>query len=410
MRAIPFIITLLISVASLKANDVASIDFIEVENTKQWNKVFEQAKAEGKIVFVDVYTDWCGYCHKLDNEVYTDQGIIEYFDEHFINVKFDAETQFGYQKAFEFEVEGYPTLLFLTSDESVYEEIGGFVPTPTLMAYARDVQDSWSALPALATKYADGTMTADDKLEYIGVLEKKDYEQAAVVANEYIAAMTDEDYLNIENIWLVSRFENIMGSKSYGYITTHKELMIETHGQSEYEDYMKAVYNDNLELAIRYGELKMVNQLITDVLPEFIPYPDLAEMSYITKSIYYGQRQEYGNYILENNAYINNHLLSEDKRDWLIQEALEVINSFEEEQMYEHALELLQKSISIDESNFQSQALAGYACGLLTDYINAKRYLSTAEDLAVGSDEKEIITGLKEAVDQMEKASTFADK
>lgn len=402
MRAISFIITLLTFTLLSFGNDLKSIDFIEVENTKQWNSVFEKAKAEGKMVFVDVYTDWCGYCHKLDNEVYTDEQVISYFEEHFINVKFDAETEFGNAKASQFEVDGYPRLLFLTAEESVYQEIEGFVPSPTLMAYAKDVQNAWTSLPTLEESYQKGEMSSSEKREYIGILENLDYEKAAEVAHDYIAALSDEDYLNIENLWLVSRFENLIGSKSYTYISTHKELMIKEHGQSEYEDYMKAVYNDNLELAIRYGELKIVNQLIKDVLPEFISFADLAEMSYITKSIYYGQREEFDNYILENNAYINNHLIAEEKRDWLIQEALEVINSFENEQMYEHALELLQQSISIDSENFQAQVLAGYTCGLLSDFSNANSYLGKAEALASDSEEKEIISGIKEAVKAMQ--------
>jgi thiol-disulfide isomerase/thioredoxin len=349
MRAIAFISIYLLLSIPLMASELPSIKFIEVETTQQWNAAFEKAKAEGKIVFVDVYTDWCGYCHKLDNEVYTDRNVIEYFEANFINVKFDAETEFGYAKAYEFAVDGYPTLLFLTDNETVYEEIGGFVPSATLISYAKDVQNSWSALPDFKAKYERGELTRDEQLEYIGALEKKDYEEAAVVANQYIAGLAPEDYLEIETLWLVSRFQNQIGSAPYTYITTNKALIIDAHGESEYEDYLKAVYNDNLELAIRYGDLNIVNQLIIDVIPEFVPVQDQAQLAYITKSIYYGQREEFDNYILENNAYINNHLMREEKRDWLIQEALEVINSFESEQMYEHALELLQQSISIDE-------------------------------------------------------------
>ena len=329
MRVIRFIFTLLAISTFSFAHDIEQLNFIEVRNEAEWQKVFEQAQAKDKVVFADVYTDWCGYCHKLDKEVYTDSNVIQYFEENFINVKFDAETEFGYAKAFKYNVNGYPTLLFLTTNEEVYQEIGGFVPAPTLMAYAQDVQESWQALPELEVKYESGIMTSEETIEYIGVLEKRDIEKAASMAAKYIHNLTDEDYQNIENLWLVSRFENHLTSKPYNYISTHKEEIIKEHGRSEYEDYMKAVYNDNLEKAIRYGELRIVDQLITDVLPEFIEIGNQAEMAYITKSVYYGQREEYSNYILEKNAYINNHLLQEQKQEWLVQKALEIINNFE---------------------------------------------------------------------------------
>lgn len=401
MKGVLFLFLLFSSIFNAIGNGINTIDFIEVEDNKTWKSVFKRAKEEGKIVFVDVYTDWCGYCHKLDKEVYTDQNVVDYFNAKFINVKFDAETDFGRQKAYQYAIDGYPTLLFLTTEEKVFEEIGGFVPSTTLLAYAEQVQEGWALLPTLTNKLENESLTADEQLTYIGILEKTNYEEAARVASDYISSLTAEDYMTIENLWLVSRFENQLSSSPFQYISTHKEKIISTHGTTEYEDYMKAVYNDNLELAIRYGELKLLNQLIAEVLPEFAPVNQLPELAYISKSIYYGQRQEYEKYIFENKAYINNHLLEEDKRDWLIQKALEVINSFENKTMHEHALELLQQSISIDDQNFQSQALAGYTCGLLSDFNNAKRYLSEASVLAEGQEEKEIFEGIKQAVEEM---------
>lgn len=350
---------------------------------------------------MDVYTDWCAYCQKLDKEVYTDQRVVDYFNANFINVKFDAETEFGRQKAYQYAVDGYPTLLFLTTDESVYEEVNGFVPSPTLIAYAKNVQEAWVQLPSLSAKYERGELSPEEQLSYIGILEKSDYEKAASVATEYIETLTEEDFLKIENLWLAARFENQLSSKPFQFISTHKEEIIDAHGLTEYEDYMKAVYNDNLELAIRYGELKLLNRLIAEVLPEFVPINQIPELAYISKSIYYGQRQEFDNYIFENKAYINNHVIEEDKRDWLIQKALEVINTFENNTMYEHALELLQQSIAIDDENFQSQGLAAYTCGLLADFQNAERYLNQASGLASGQEEKEILEGIKQAVAQM---------
>lgn len=385
------------------ANDISQLDFVEVSNTEEWQKVFERAKAEDKIVFVDVYTDWCAYCHKLDKEVYTDDGVINYFEENFINVKFDAETEFGYDKAYNYNVDGYPTLLFLTNNEEVYQEIGGFVPAPTLMAYAKDVQSSWQALPELQAKYDAGIITKDETLEYIGVLEKRDTEAAAKVAASYINNLADEDYEEVEILWLVSRFENHLTSKPFYYISTHKAQIIDMHGQSEYEDYMKAVYNDNLDMAIRYGEYGIVDQLIREVLPEFVEFSKQAEMAYVSKSIYYGQRQEFDNYILENNAYINNHLLQEEKQAWLVQEALEIINKFEEKKMYEHALDLLIESIAIEDKSFEAHALAGYTYGLLSDFTNAKSHLDKAEEFAGENEEQQqIIGGLIQAVEAMQ--------
>ena len=55
----------------------------------------EEAEArcieEPKMVFIDVYTDWCGWCKRMDHNTFDHPVIANYMNEHFYNVKFNAE-------------------------------------------------------------------------------------------------------------------------------------------------------------------------------------------------------------------------------------------------------------------------------------------------------------------------------
>ena len=398
MKVFQFIVSLLLISNLAIANDLETIDFIEVSSEKEWKKAFEKAKADNKVVFVDVYTDWCGYCHKLDNEVYTNEQVISYFNENFINIKFDAETQWGYQKAQAYAVDGYPTLLFLTTNEDVYEEIGGFVPSPTLLAYAEEVQSSWAKLPILAAQYERGTISKGETLEYIDALERRDVEKANEVAATYLKGLNDADYLEIETLWLASRFENYLEAETYMYITAHKDLMIETHGQSEYEDYIKAVYNDNLLLAIKYGDETLLNRIVIELIPEFVPETEQAEAAYITKTLYYGQREDFDNYVIESNAYLNNHVLPEDKKNFMFSQAVEILNNYESKRLYEHAVDLLKQCRRMDKDNFEVASLLVYTYALLGDKKQANESLLLAEDLADSDEKSAIVADLKQVV------------
>ncbi|WP_268124187.1 thioredoxin family protein [Roseivirga pacifica] len=398
MKVFQFIVSLLFIGNLAIANDLETIDFIEVSSEKEWKKAFEKAKADNKVVFVDVYTDWCGYCHKLDNEVYTNEQVISYFNENFINIKFDAETQWGYQKAQTYAVDGYPTLLFLTTNEDVYEEIGGFVPSPTLLAYAEEVQSSWAKLPILAAQYERGTISKGETLEYIDALERRDVEKANEVAATYLKGLNDADYLEIETLWLASRFENYLEAETYMYITAHKDLMVETHGQSEYEDYIKAVYNDNLLLAIKYGDETLLNRIVIELIPEFVPETEQAEAAYITKTLYYGQREDFDNYVIESNAYLNNHVLPEDKKNFMFSQAVEILNNYESKRLYEHAVDLLKQCRRMDKDNFEVASLLVYTYALLGDKKQANESLLLAEDLADSDEKSAIVADLKQVV------------
>jgi thioredoxin-related protein len=42
-------------------------------------------------IFIDVYTDWCGWCKKMDQTTFKDEKIIGLLEKHFYSIKLDAE-------------------------------------------------------------------------------------------------------------------------------------------------------------------------------------------------------------------------------------------------------------------------------------------------------------------------------
>ena len=46
---------------------------------------------EKKHYFVDVYTEWCGWCKVMDRETFSQKEVIDFMNKNFHNIKFDAE-------------------------------------------------------------------------------------------------------------------------------------------------------------------------------------------------------------------------------------------------------------------------------------------------------------------------------
>ncbi len=51
-----------------------------------------QQKAPKKI-FVDVYTNWCGWCKKMDKSTFQDPNVAKYMNDNFYAVKLNAESR-----------------------------------------------------------------------------------------------------------------------------------------------------------------------------------------------------------------------------------------------------------------------------------------------------------------------------
>jgi len=86
------------------------VDFVQ---SKTLTDVLENAQASGKIVFLDMYTTWCAPCKIMDEEVFTDPAVESLLDEKMVSYKVDAEKGNGPDLTLIYNVQVYPTLIFL---------------------------------------------------------------------------------------------------------------------------------------------------------------------------------------------------------------------------------------------------------------------------------------------------------
>jgi len=130
------------SVAGQNKADAEGIRWLTIE------QAMTMSAQNPKPIMIDFYTDWCGWCKKLDQTTYSDADVIEYINTHFYSVTFNAEqtddiTFLG--KAFSFVPSGkrgthefaslmanrngrigYPTITFLTANGTRIAAEGGY--------------------------------------------------------------------------------------------------------------------------------------------------------------------------------------------------------------------------------------------------------------------------------------------
>lgn len=122
-------------------------------NWMTWEEAVQAAKtarAEGKTpkkIFIDIYTDWCGWCKKMDQNTFEHDSISAYLNENFYPVKFNAEQRAsitfqghefkyvaqgrrGYHELAAALLDGkmsYPTVVFLNEDFELLQRIPGYL-------------------------------------------------------------------------------------------------------------------------------------------------------------------------------------------------------------------------------------------------------------------------------------------
>lgn len=60
-------------------------------NWMTFQEAIESNKTTPKKIFIDVYTDWCGWCKKMDQTTFVNKDIVEYINKNYYAVKLNAE-------------------------------------------------------------------------------------------------------------------------------------------------------------------------------------------------------------------------------------------------------------------------------------------------------------------------------
>ncbi len=71
---------------NFSVNGSGNINWYHIEKAQELNK------KEPKKFLIDVYTDWCGWCKKMDNTTFSHPEIAQYINENFYPVKLNAES------------------------------------------------------------------------------------------------------------------------------------------------------------------------------------------------------------------------------------------------------------------------------------------------------------------------------
>jgi len=144
------ILAVLIAMVFLSA--VCTADESPKKEGITWVKYDEGLKIAAKLdkmIFIDFYTNWCKFCHKMDRETFSDKEVIDYFNENFIGVKINGESKTkmklpegefsGKELARMFGVRGYPTYWFLKSNGEKINFISGYAPPQKFLPVLRFV-------------------------------------------------------------------------------------------------------------------------------------------------------------------------------------------------------------------------------------------------------------------------------
>lgn len=98
-----------------------------------------QARADKKLVFVDVFTTWCGPCKKLEKVTFPHADVSPVLAK-MVSMRIDAESPAGQPIAAKYGVNAYPTMIVLDEGGKEIGRLVGFMEPPRFLAELEKVR------------------------------------------------------------------------------------------------------------------------------------------------------------------------------------------------------------------------------------------------------------------------------
>lgn len=174
--------------------------------TGTWEEVLAKAKTENKIIFVDIYTKWCGPCKMVAKTVFPDEKMGEYYNAHFINLQIDAESPAGKEFVKKYPVVGgYPTFYFIDGNGEVVFISGGGMKVDRFIATGKTAQlyARHGGQEKIQRELANGSASKELLRDYYDFCSRS---EKPSILNLYLKKLTNEELANGDNAQL---FEGI---------------------------------------------------------------------------------------------------------------------------------------------------------------------------------------------------------
>lgn len=124
------------------------------------NEALEKQEDNPKKIMLFVYTEWCGYCHKMNKQTFVNKDLIKYVNKHFYAVNFNGEgTETVNYKDFEYtnpnydpnrkgrnyqhffadalQITSYPAIVFFDEKGEIISPVKGYKSAEDLEIYLK---------------------------------------------------------------------------------------------------------------------------------------------------------------------------------------------------------------------------------------------------------------------------------
>lgn len=327
--------------------------------TGSFESILNKAKSQKKLIYVDIYTTWCTPCKQMDVEVFTNANVGKIFNDNFINYKIDGEKGEGKDLVDYFELESYPTSMFIDGDWNVIQKLEGFRPVERLLESAEKMKERGKISGSdddLEQAYMKGRRDAAFLLEYIKVrqLQKMDN---SLILDEYLGKVNPEQLKSEQTLKLITENASQLRGRAFEYLMSRKTEPI-------IERKIKGIISQNLTKAGNQKNEKLLNEVLTTNGRLSKTFAEANEWNTEAKMNYFMLTNQSDKFFTTADFFMDTYILKKDLNTFKnVSELREiytqklrkaskfVVENFKEREKLEKAVIWIKKTLEIEEKS-----------------------------------------------------------
>ena len=185
----------------------------EFKRSQDWEAIKSDAKKNKKLIFLDAYTDWCGWCKVMDKNTFSDKAIGGMMNQYFVNYKLEMEKEeLGQQISLKYAITSFPTFLVFDSEGTlVYTIVGYQAPADFMKTLFELINPSnLEERPGYSAEF-NAEQYPDFYLKALGMKGKKKFPEAEDF-NKWVSK--NKDFTKEVNFTVLKRFYYLANEKT----------------------------------------------------------------------------------------------------------------------------------------------------------------------------------------------------
>ncbi|WP_455510987.1 thioredoxin family protein [Butyricimonas paravirosa] len=194
------------------------------EQDSSFESLLLKAKIEGKLIFMDCYTSWCGPCKQMESNVFPQKKVGDYFNRNFICVKWDMQKGEGVQLAQRFEINVFPTMLLISQEGDISYRVTGAMDAEHLIESFTAGLENVHSFEKLKTQYSEGDRSKDFLIKYSKALFTARSLDVQDVVAELVPLLSDEERTS-KDFWYIygTPLLTAPGSENEKYLIANRD-------------------------------------------------------------------------------------------------------------------------------------------------------------------------------------------